>query len=160
MLAEVTAWAEDQGLSLFDLLIDIYKEFGYYKEALISITKKGQSGAEEIQEMMKELRTNPPKEIAGSPVEKILDYKIGTGKNLKTGKEEKLDFPTSNVLQFITEDGTKVSAQAIGRRAQKIKFYFGVKGQLKDAAEFDAMTAKLEGKIDGIIGGTRTEVRE
>ena len=150
MLAEVTAWAKDQGLSLFDLLIDIYKRFGYYKEALISITKKGQSGAEEIQEMMKELRANPPKEIAGSPVEKILDYKSGIGKNLKTGKEEKLDFPTSNVLQFITEDGTKVSARPSGTEP-KIKFYFGVMGELKDAAEFDEMTAKLEGKIDGII---------
>ncbi len=150
MLAELTAWAKDHGLSLFDLLIDVYKKFGYYRERLLSITKKGKSGAEEIQEMMRELRANPPKEIAGSPLEKILDYQSSTGKNMKSGVEEKLDFPVSNVLQFITEDGTKVSARPSGTEP-KIKFYFGVKAPLNSASEFDSTTKILEDKIDRVI---------
>jgi phosphoglucomutase len=146
----MAAWAKDQGMGVFDLLMDIYKQFGLYKESLISITRKGKSGAEEIQQMMKDLRAYPPKTIQGSPVVAVSDYKSSEKTNLLTGKKTKLDFPKSNVLQFDTEDGTKVSARPSGTEP-KIKFYFSVKEPLKSVGEFDKVQTKLDKKIEGII---------
>jgi phosphoglucomutase len=150
MLAEMTAWAKNQGMGVFDMLIEIYKEFGFYKESLLSITRKGKTGAEEIQEMMKNLRANPPKTIQGSPVIDLFDYQSSESTNLATGEKKPLDFPKSNVLQFTTEDGTKVSARPSGTEP-KIKFYFSVKAPLASADEYDAVEAQLDMKIEGIV---------
>jgi phosphoglucomutase len=150
MLAEMTAWAKNQGMGVFDMLIEIYKEFGFYKESLLSITRKGKTGAEEIQEMMKNLRANPPKTIQGSPVIDLFDYQSSESTNLATGEKKPLDFPKSNVLQFTTEDGTKVSARPSGTEP-KIKFYFSVKAPLASPDEYDAVEAQLDMKIEGIV---------
>jgi phosphoglucomutase len=150
MLAEMTAWAKEQGMGVFDLLTEVYKEFGFYKESLISITRKGKAGAEEIQQMMKELRANPPKTIQGSPVTKLYDYQSSEVTDLASGVKEKLDFPKSNVLQFTTADGTKVSARPSGTEP-KIKFYFSVKAPLESAEAYDAVQAELDTKIEKII---------
>jgi phosphoglucomutase len=151
LLAEMTAWAKENGMGAFDLLVKIYKEFGFYKESLLSITRKGKAGAEEIQEMMMNLRANPPKTIQGSPVTRLFDYQSLEVTDLATGKKEKLDFPKSNVLQFTTEDGTKVSARPSGTEP-KIKFYFSVKAPLVSAGDFDKVQAQLDKKIENIIG--------
>ena len=150
MLAEMTAWAKDNGMGLFDLLIEVYKEFDFYLESLLSITRKGKSGAEEIQEMMKNLRENPPKTIHGSPVLRVYDYQSLEMTNLKAGSKEKLDFPKSNVLQYMTEDGTKISARPSGTEP-KIKFYFSVKAPLENAEHFDKVQDALQLKIESII---------
>lgn len=149
MIAEMVAAAKDQGLSVFDKLIDIYIKYGFYKESLLSLTKKGKSGAEEIQQMMAEFRANPPKSLAGSPVVKILDYKTGLATNMADGSTTPLNMETSNVLQFITADGTKVSARPSGTEP-KIKFYFGVKEPLASKAEFDTVSEKLDHKMKAI----------
>ena len=117
LIAECAAWCADQGKTLYQLLQDIYAEFGLYKESLISLTKKGKAGLEEIQGMMKSYRENPPATIAGSPVVKVIDY----------NKPDETGLPKSNVLQFYTEDGSVVSVRPSGTEP-KIKFYFGVKG--------------------------------
>ncbi len=117
LIAECAAWCADQGKTLYQLLGDIYSEFGFYKESLISLTKKGKAGLEEIQAMMKGYRENPPASIAGSPVVKVIDY----------NKPEETGLPKSNVLQFYTEDGSVVSVRPSGTEP-KIKFYFGVHG--------------------------------
>ncbi len=117
LIVECAAWCADQGKTLYQLLGDIYAEFGFYKESLISLTKKGKAGLEEIQAMMKEYRENPPASIAGSPVVKVIDY----------NKPEETGLPKSNVLQFYTEDGSVVSVRPSGTEP-KIKFYFGVHG--------------------------------
>lgn len=150
MLAEMAAWAKENGMSVFDLLAEVYKEFGFYKESLISITRKGKAGAEEIQEMMKDLRANPPKTIQGSRVTKLYDYQSSEATEIASGKKEKLDFPKSNVLQFTTEDGTKVSARPSGTEP-KIKFYFSVKAPLDDVNDFNAVENELDAKIEKII---------
>jgi phosphoglucomutase len=150
MLAEVVAYAKDQGKSLFDILIDIYIQFGMYRESLISITRKGKKGAEEIQTMMADLRSNPPSTINGSPVTTMLDYKTSKATHLTNGKQSELDFPSSNVLQFVTKDGSKISARPSGTEP-KIKFYFSVNAPLKDKASYDKVYAQLGQKIEGII---------
>ncbi len=150
MIAEMVAYAKDQGLSLFDMLMEIYEEYGMFREHLISIKKAGKAGAEEIQQMMASLRANPPKSIQGSPVVKICDYKSGKALETATGTESVLEFPSSNVLQFFTEDGTKVSARPSGTEP-KIKFYFSVQAPLEDKADFDMVYQQLGDKIEGII---------
>ena len=150
LLAEMTAWAKDNGMGLFDLLIELYQEFGMYKESLLSITRKGKSGADEIQEMMRNMRSNPPKSIHGSAVEKVYDYLSGEVKSQDSGKIEALDFPKSNVLQYTTEDGTKISARPSGTEP-KIKFYFSVKAPLENKEDFDKVQQSLNEKIENII---------
>ncbi|MDW3648226.1 MAG: phospho-sugar mutase [Bacteroidia bacterium] len=150
VLAEVVAYAKDQGLSLFDMLMEIYQQFGMYREHLISIKRTGKKGAEEIQQMMADMRANPPKEIQGSPVVTALDYQSLTSTNLTNGETSSLDFPQSNVLQFITADGTKVSARPSGTEP-KIKFYFSVKAPMAEKSDFDAVYEALGKKIDGIV---------
>ena len=149
ILAEMAAWAKENGMSIFDLLTEVYKEFGFYLESLISITRKGKSGAEEIQEMMKNMRANPPKTIHGSPVVKVFDYQSSEVTNLLSGKTEPLEFPKSNVLQYTTEDGTKISARPSGTEP-KIKFYFSVKAPLETSSDFDKVQETLRNKIESI----------
>ena len=149
MIAEITAWAADQGKTFFDVLCDLYTEYGFYKEGLLSVVRKGKSGAEEIQEMMRQYRQNPPKEIYGSPVIRINDIKAHTSTDMLTGKVDTIDLPSSNVLQFFTQDGCKVTVRPSGTEP-KIKFYFGVKGQLKSKADFDNAIQALDAKIESI----------
>ncbi|WP_020528014.1 phospho-sugar mutase [Flexithrix dorotheae] len=150
MICELTAYAKHQGLSLFDKLAKTYVEYGFYKESLISITKKGKKGAEEIADMMKGLRENPPTSINGSDVVLILDYQSSVSKNVISKTEEAIDLPKSNVLQFITKDGSKISARPSGTEP-KIKFYFSVNTELPSAEQFDEVSVKLDKKIEGII---------
>ncbi|MDR2906927.1 MAG: phospho-sugar mutase [Bacteroidales bacterium] len=150
MIAEMAAWAAEQGKTFIDILSDLYMEYGFYKEDLLSLTKKGKAGLEEIQQMMVDLRNNPPKEINRSKVVLIKDYNKQTVKNLLTHSSEKIHLPKSNVLQFFTEDGSKITARPSGTEP-KIKFYFGVKGELKSKADFDMVNEKLSKKIDDII---------
>ena len=150
LIAEVTAWAANNNKRFFDLLIDIYMEFGFYKERLLSVTKKGKAGAEEIQKMMENFRTKPPKQIDGSDVILIKDYLDSSEKDLATGKQKKIDLPRSNVLQFFTADGTKISMRPSGTEP-KIKFYFGVKAELPSRDDYLAVNDKLEKKIDAVI---------
>jgi phosphoglucomutase len=147
--AAMAAAAADEKKSLYDWLIDMYVEYGYYKEQLLNVTKKGQQGEQEIKEMMQKFRTNPPAEIIGSKVLRLLDYKSLTEKDLASGAEKRLDFPASDVLQFYLADGTKVSVRPSGTEP-KIKFYISVKSVLKSRDEFEKVTALLDQKIDGI----------
>ncbi len=149
MIAEIAAWALSQGKTFFDVLVDLYKEYGFYKEGLLSVVRKGKSGAEEIQQMMKDYRANPPKEINGSKVICLRDIKTLESKNMETGEVEKIDLPSSNVLQFFTADGNKVTVRPSGTEP-KIKFYFGVKGELASKEGFDDTNAALDKKIDDI----------
>jgi phosphoglucomutase len=126
ILAEMTAWAKDQGKSLFDILIEIYQQYGLYQETLRYITRKGMKGAEEINEMMRQFRTNPPQKLSNSEIITIIDYQSGIKKDLQTDTSETLTLPKSNVLQYITQDGTKVSVRPSGTEP-KIKFYVSVK---------------------------------
>jgi len=150
ILSEMAAYAKENGRSLFEQLIDLYVKYGFYKESLISITKKGMRGQEEIAEMMQSYRENPPKSINGSPVSELLDYELKKGKNLQTGKEWEIKLPKSNVLQFILEDGSKISARPSGTEP-KIKFYFSVNTNLPTAADYDSVNAALDKRIQGII---------
>lgn len=149
MIAEIAAWAAELGKTFFDVLVDIYKEYGFYKEGLLSVVRKGKSGAEEIQQMMKDYRENPPKEINGSKVICLKDYKLHESTDLITGKKETIDLPASNVLQFFTEDGNKITVRPSGTEP-KIKFYFSVKGSLNDKADFDRVNNELDAKIEAI----------
>jgi len=150
MIAETAAWAADQGKTLYELLPDIYAEFGYYKEKLTSIVRKGKEGAEEIQQMMVEYRANPPKLINGSELVMIKDYLSGKAIDLQNNSETDIDLPKSNVLQFFLEDGSKISVRPSGTEP-KIKFYFSVKEDFDDPSRFDEMNDFLEKRIDGII---------
>jgi phosphoglucomutase len=147
--AAMAAAAADEKKSLYDWLIDMYVEYGYYKEQLLNVTKKGQQGEQEIKAMMEKFRTNPPAEIIGSKVARVLDYQSLKEKDLTTGKETILDFPASDVLQFYLADDTKVSVRPSGTEP-KIKFYISVKAELRSRADFEKITAALDKKIEGI----------
>jgi phosphoglucomutase len=150
LMAEIAAWAKDNGKTMFELLQDIYVEYGYGKEKGISVVRKGKSGAEEIAQMMSDFRTNPPAEIAGSPVVLIKDYKTLMMKNVETGEESKLDMPaTSNVIQYFTADGTKISVRPSGTEP-KIKFYIEVRGEMKTRADYDAADAAANAKVEAV----------
>ncbi|PIF06525.1 MAG: phosphoglucomutase [Draconibacterium sp.] len=151
LMAEITAWAIDQGKTLFELLQDIYLEYGYSREKMKYVVRKGRSGAKEIQEIMDNLRTNPPVELGGSPMEWVKDYETLVAKNLLTGMEKAIDQKaTSNVLQFFTKAGTKISVRPSGTEP-KIKFYFEVTGQLNSRDEYDAAEAKADAQIEDIM---------
>ena len=150
LLCEMAAFEKEQGRSLFDKLIDLYIKYGFYYESLISITKKGMNGQAEIAAMMETFRNNPPKEINGSKVVEILDYEKQIGKDFESGDSWKIELPKSNVLQFVTADGSKISARPSGTEP-KIKFYFSVKTKLNSKDEYDKKFAELESKIQGII---------
>jgi len=150
LLCEMAAYEKSKGKSLFDKMIELYIQYGFYYETLISITKKGMNGQQEIKAMMEGYRQAPPASINGSSVEILLDYELQAGKNLLTGESWKINLPKSNVLQFITQDGSKISARPSGTEP-KIKFYFSVHTTLTDDAAFDATYAILQDKIKGII---------
>ena len=150
MIAEAAAWAKDQKKTMFDLLLEIYIKYGFFKESLLSVTKKGKDGAEEIQHMMDNFRSNPPKTINGSEVIQIIDYESGISHNLETGTNKHIELPKANVLQFFTRDGSKISIRPSGTEP-KIKFYFGVKEILENVKDFDSVNKIADEKIKNII---------
>jgi phosphoglucomutase len=150
MIAETAAWAAEQGKTLFDVLQDIYVEFSFYKESLLSVVKKGKAGAEEIEQMMAGYRNDPPRNINNSRVVMIKDYLKSKSVNIGDGSEEDIRLPKSNVLQFFLEDGSKISVRPSGTEP-KIKFYFGVRDRLRSKEEYQAMNASLESKLQGIL---------
>lgn len=150
MICEMAAYAKNEGRSLFEQLIDIYVRYGFYKESLISITKKGMKGAEEIAEMMTVYRQNPPTIINGSPVVKLFDYQLQFVTNISTGEKTPLDLPKSNVLQFLLADGSRISARPSGTEP-KIKFYFSVHENLESIADLERVEQLLDGKVTNII---------
>jgi phosphoglucomutase len=150
LMAEIAAWAKDNGKTLFELLQDIYVEYGYGKEKGISVVRKGKSGAEEIAQMMRDFRANPPKEIAGSKVTFVKDYETLKMTNIISGGITELDMPTTaNVLQYFTEDGSKISVRPSGTEP-KIKFYIEVRGEMKSRAEYDAADAAANIKVEAV----------
>ena len=150
LMAEAAAWAKDRGLDFLGLLQEIYLKYGFSREAGISVVRPGKSGAEEIQAMMKAFRANPPKSLGGSAIETIKDYADLNMTDVATGKVTKMDMPvTSNVLQYFTEDGSKVSIRPSGTEP-KIKFYIEVKGKLANAADYDRAVADADAKIEAV----------
>lgn len=150
LMAEIAAWAKDNGKSLFEMIQDIYLEYGFSKEKGISIVRKGKSGADEIKQMMNEFRSNPPKEIAGSKVVIIKDYMTLKQTNTENGSKTNLDMPaTSDVLQYFTADSTKISVRPSGTEP-KIKFYIEVRGTLASRAEYDTVNAAAEAKVEAV----------
>lgn len=150
LLCEMAAYEKEKGRSLYEKMIDLYVQYGFYKEHLISITKKGMDGQQQIAAMMESYRNNPPKTINGSLVVKLLDYELQKGSNPQTGEEWKIELPKSNVLQFILADGSSISARPSGTEP-KIKFYFSVNTKLNTAAEFDKVNKELDEKIKAVI---------
>lgn len=150
MIAETAAWAAEQGKSLYDLLIDISLEFGFYKEQLFSIVRKGKSGAEEIQKIMDDYRLTPLKSINNSDVVCIKDYLTQTETDYKKGLEKPIDLPKSNVLQFFLKDGSKITVRPSGTEP-KIKYYFGVRDEINSSSEFNSLIASSDIKIENII---------
>lgn len=153
MIAELTAYAKDNGKSLFDFLTEMYMKYGFYYEGLISLTKKGKAGAEEIQQMMVNLRNNIPETVAGSEPITVLDYNNLTSKDLKTGEitniPEGLGMEKSNVIQLVLADGTKVSARPSGTEP-KIKFYVSVNAPLTHPEDFESVLSSLKTKVSDI----------
>jgi phosphoglucomutase len=147
---EMAAYEKSKGRTLYDKLVDLCMQYGFYKENLVSITKKGMNGAAEIAAMMEGYRSNPPLTIDGGAVVELLDYELQVAKNLQTGESRAIDLPKSNVLQFVLADGTKISARPSGTEP-KIKFYFSVNAKLANAADFDATEKQLDEKIARIV---------
>ena len=150
LLCEMAAYEKSKGRSLYEKMLDLYVQYGYYQEDLISITKKGRNGQQEIAEMMESFRAAPPKELAGSRVVELLDYEKRIKTDLASGKTEEITLPKSNVLQFITKDGSKISARPSGTEP-KIKFYFSVNTGLASADKFDEAQQRAKDKIKQII---------
>lgn len=143
--AECAAWAAEQGTTMWDLLVSLYVEYGFYKEGMVSMTKKGKEGAEQIKQMMVDMRANAPKMLAGSAVVEVRDYL--THRKVINGVESVIDLPKSDVLQYVTADGTIVSVRPSGTEP-KIKFYFGIREDLCCAAKYEEVNAKLNAKIE------------
>lgn len=150
ILCEMAAYEKEKGRSLYEKMIDLYVQYGMYKEQLVSITKKGMDGQQQIAAMMEAYRSKPPRSINGSDVVQLLDYELQKGKNMQTGKEWDTGLPKSNVLQFILADGSSISARPSGTEP-KIKFYFSVNAKLESAAKFKDADKRLEEKIRAII---------
>lgn len=149
LLAEICAWAKDQGKTLYDVLMEIYVEYGFSKETTVNVVKPGKSGADEIKAMMDNFRANPPKEIGGSPIKLIKDYKTLKATDGQ-GKVSDLDMPeTSNVLQYFTEDGTKISVRPSGTEP-KIKFYIEVTGMMGCSKCYISANAEAEQKVEAV----------
>ena len=150
MFAEMAAYYKDQGSSLYEVMLDMYLEYGFYKEKLISITKKGKSGAEEIQAMMEKYRNDTPTTLGGIKVVTLKDYKKSISKDMITGETEKIDLPSSNVLQFFTEDGSIISARPSGTEP-KIKFYCSVNASLANKEDYVNVEEQLDAKLTEIL---------
>ena len=151
LLCEMAAYEKSKGKTLFDKLIELYIQYGFFYESLISITKKGMNGQKEIADMMEAYRLQPPAMLAGSPVVSLLDYQLQQATDLVTGEKTSIQLPKSNVLQFITADGSKISARPSGTEP-KIKFYFSVQALLASKEDFERVQAQLKDKISQIIG--------
>jgi phosphoglucomutase len=149
IICEMAAYEKDKGRSLYQKLLDLYVEYGCYQESLISITKKGMDGNRQIAEMMEKFRNNPPQSLAGQKVVQLLDYDKQENKNLLTGETGPIHLPRSNVLQFILEDGSKISARPSGTEP-KIKFYFSVNEPMADIQGYEKVNASLAFKIEQI----------
>lgn len=149
LLCEIAAYEKDKGRSMYEKLVDLYLKYGYYKEHLISITKKGMDGQQQIAAMMENFRSNPPAKLGGSEVVQLLDYELKKGRDLNTGKEWDIQLPRSNVLQFVLADGSKISARPSGTEP-KIKFYFSVNATVKSKTEIDMVEKRLDEKIKSI----------
>lgn len=149
-ISEMTAFYKDKGSSLYNAMLDMYVEYGLYKEELVSITKKGKTGAEEIKAMMEKFRNNPPATLGGAQVVTLKDYELSTETDLLSGEKTKLELPKSDVLQFITADGSIVSARPSGTEP-KIKFYCSVNAPLKDKESFKETDASLGDKVKAIM---------
>jgi len=147
---EIAAQAKAKGSSMYQELLELYVEHGFYKEKLISLTKKGIEGAEEIKQMMSDARKNPLKVVNGSKVVKIDDYDLSISKNMETGKESKIDMPKSNVLIYTTEDGSQIALRPSGTEP-KIKFYISVNTELESTSKFEETEALLDAKVDAIL---------
>jgi phosphoglucomutase len=150
MIAETAAWAKSQGKTMYDILLEMYLKFGLYVEDLISITKKGKSGAEEIARMMADFRSNPPKQINRSQVIEIRDYKTSERSFPLESRVEPIHLPKSDVLQFFTEEGSKITVRPSGTEP-KIKFYFGIKGVLSSASSYAESREQLTRRINAIV---------
>jgi phosphoglucomutase len=150
MIAEAAAWAASRGKTIYDILQDIYLEFGFYLEGLLAVVKKGMSGADEIKKIMERFRNDPPELVNGSKIILIKDYQESFSRNLVNGEQKKIDLPKSNVLQFFLEDGSKISMRPSGTEP-KIKFYIGVKDRLDKTEEYDRINAALKSKIQAIL---------
>ena len=150
MFAELAAYYKDQGKSLYEVLLGLYIKYGFYKEKLISITKKGKAGAEEIKAMMDNYRVNTPTELGGNKVIMLKDYKTSTSKDMRTGEVVKIELPSSNVLQFFTEDGSIISARPSGTEP-KIKFYCSVKSELSNKEAFKSTATQLDSKLASMM---------
>ena len=149
-IAEMTAYYKDKGSSLYEAMLDMYQKYGFYKEKLVSLTMKGKSGAEEIKAMMERFRTNTPASLGGSKVVTLKDYELGKETDVVSGSSKKLDYPKSDVLQFITEDGCIISARPSGTEP-KIKFYCSVKTSLANKSEFAIKSKEQDEKIEKIM---------
>jgi len=147
IIAEMAAWYRNQGKSLEDALKEIYQKYDLYRERLISFTKKGPKGAQEISDLMENFRSHPPQSLDGEKITSIKDYQYSFEKNTETGTQVILNFPKSNVLQFITGSGSMVSARPSGTEP-KIKFYFSVNAPLYSISDYDKKVIQLEQKID------------
>lgn len=149
-IAEMAAYFKNQGKSLFEVLLSLYEEYGFYQEKLISLTKQGKAGADEIKQMMANLRAQAPKKLGGIDVQEIRDYQTGTATTLASGIQTKIDLPSSNVLQFITVQGDVISARPSGTEP-KIKFYCSVKEPLNDISNYNQVAQKLQDKVERIM---------
>jgi phosphoglucomutase len=145
--AAMAAAAKDEGQNLYDWLLQVYVEFGFYKEGLINLVKKGAEGEAQIKAMMNDFRSNPPKSLAGEQVIRILDYKTSEEQNLETGTKTKINQPKSDVLQFYTKEGAKISVRPSGTEP-KIKFYISVNSKLSSASAFDKADVAQEERIN------------
>lgn len=150
LLCEMAAYEKEKGRTLYEKMIDLYVEYGFYKEHLISITKKGMDGQQQIAAMMENYRNNPPRKINGTDVVRLLDYELQKGSNPQTGETWKIGLPKSNVLQFILADGSSISARPSGTEP-KIKFYFSVNTKLDSASEYEKVNRELDEKIRAVI---------
>ncbi len=150
VIAEIAAWAKENNKTLHELLIDVYIKFGFYKESLISLTKKGKEGYEEIQKMMDDFRSKPPGLINGSSVSEIIDYQKQKHQIIKSGEEYEIKLPKSNVLQILLEDGSKITIRPSGTEP-KIKFYFSVNSRLEKHEDYAMIGSQLQQKINAII---------
>ena len=149
LAAEAAAWAKSQDMTLYELLKEMYVRYGFFREALVSVVRKGKEGQEAIAKMMSDYRSDPPRSLGGSPIVVIKDYLNGEALDLANGSKTPIDMERSNVLQFTTADSTVVSIRPSGTEP-KIKFYFGVRAELNDTARFGEVQAELDGKIESI----------
>ncbi len=150
LACEIAADAKANGSSFYEALIDAYVNFGFYKEKLISLTKKGISGAEEIKQMLIDFKDNPVESVQGSKVIWIEDYNTSIAKNVQTGEEKIIDLPKSNVLIYETEDGTRIAARPSGTEP-KVKFYISTNAKLERAEDYKVVNSRLDAKIEGIL---------